>query len=206
MISTDYRKKIAFDFKTGYYGDNEERHGVWANLSPLVRFGKKLSLRYTINGDWDLAGAGYLTATDDKIIFGRRDVVTFTNTFNITYVFSNKLSASVKARHYVSTVDYKKYYDLEEDGTLSERPEYNFDGDYNFNLFNIDLLFSWNFLPGSYLSVMWKNQIFASGNIPELSEMPGYFENFKNLWIEPQANNLSLKLIYYLDYQSLIKD
>jgi hypothetical protein len=205
MLSTDYRKKLAVDFRTGYYGDTEERHGVWGNISPLARAGKRFSIRYTLGGDWDLAGAGYFTRISDTIVFGRRDVITFTNTLNFTYVFTNKLSLSFRARHYVSSVDYKKFYNLNPDGTLSYQPDYSFDGDYVFNLFNVDMLVSWNFLPGSYLSVMWKNQIFASGNVPTLSEMPGYFENFKSLWIEPQANNLSLKLIYYLDYQSVVR-
>jgi len=203
FMSTDYRKKLAVDVRCGYYGDKEERHGVWFNISPLTRFGKKMSLRYTFGGDWDLGGAGYYSNSGDDIIFGQRDVLTFTNTINVAYVFTNKLSASIKARHYVSSVDYIKFYDLEKNGTLTERSDYSFDGDYNFNLFNVDLLFSWNFLPGSYLSIMWKNQIFASGNIPETMMMPGYFENFKNIWLEPQANNFSLKLIYYLDYSSL---
>jgi hypothetical protein len=63
---------------------------------------------------------------------------------------------------------------------------------------------SWNFLPGSYLSVMWKNQIFALGDIPNSISMPGYYESFKQIWHESQANNFSLKLIYYLDYNSIV--
>lgn len=203
FMSTDYRKKLAFDVKIGVYGDNEARTGIWGNLSPLTRFGKKISLRYAFGWDFDLRGAGYYSRSTDQIIFGRRDVITFTNSINVSYVFNNKLSATLKARHYVSSVNYFEYYDLEENGTLSPRPDYNFDGDYNFNIFNVDLLVSWNFFPGSYLTVMWKNQIFTTGNIPEAELMPNYFDNFKSIWREPQANNLSLKLIYYLDYSSL---
>lgn len=203
FASTDYRKKLAFDFRIGIYGDNEARKGIWGNISPLTRFGKKMSLRYTFSWDYDLKGAGYYTQNNGKIIFSRRDVVTFTNSLNLSYVFNNKLSATLKARHYVSSVNYYEYYDLKEDGTLAVNTDYNFEGDYNFNIFNVDLLVSWNFMPGSFLSVMWKNQIFSNGNIPESDLMPGYFENFKNIWLEPQANNFSLKLIYYLDYSSL---
>jgi hypothetical protein len=203
FMSTDYRRKLALDLRGGFYLDNEERRGAWANISPLMRFGKKALLRYTVSGDYDLGGAGYYRKNNDDIIFGRRDVLTFTNSINLDYVFTNKISAGIRARHYVSTVDYYMYYDLDNDGTLIERQDYNFDGDFNFNIFNIDLLFSWNFMPGSYLSIMWKNQIFASGIIPEAELMPSYYENFKSIWNESQANNFSLKLIYYLDYSSL---
>ncbi|MDD3741639.1 MAG: DUF5916 domain-containing protein, partial [Bacteroidales bacterium] len=203
FISTDYRKKIAVDFRVSLYGDIEERKGIWGSISPIIRFGKRTSLRYTFSGDIDNGAAGYFSNTDSNIIFGQRDVITITNTINLSYVFTNKLSATFKLRHYVSTVDYYKYFDLLPDGNLNDRPDYNFEGDYNFNIFNFDLLFSWNFLPGSYLSLMWKNQIFAIGDIPESIQMPGYFESFKNIWMESQANSFSIKLIYYLDYSSL---
>lgn len=205
FLSTDYRKKLAVDVKVSLYGDFEERQGLWGSISPIVRFGKRTSLRYTFSGDIDNGASGYFTSTAGKIIFGQRDVITVTNTINLSYVFTNKLSATFKLRHYVSTVDYYKYFDLLTDGNLAERPDSQFEGDYNFNIFNFDLLLSWNFLPGSYLSVMWKNQIFAVGDIPESMQMPNYFESFKNVWQEAQANSFSIKLIYYLDYSSLKK-
>ncbi|MDD3861206.1 MAG: DUF5916 domain-containing protein, partial [Bacteroidales bacterium] len=205
FLSTDYRKKIAVDFRVSLYGDIEDRQGIWGSISPIIRFGKRTSLRYTFSGDIDNGTAGYFSNTGSNIIFGQRDVITITNTINLSYVFTNKLSATFKLRHYVSTVDYYKYFDLLPDGNLIARPDYNFEGDYNFNIFNFDLLFSWNFLPGSYLSLMWKNQIFAIGDIPESMQMPGYFESFKNIWMESQANSFSIKLIYYLDYSSLKK-
>jgi len=86
---------------------------------------------------------------------------------------------------------------------LNLNNDYNGTSNYNFNLFNIDLLLSWNFLPGSYLSVMWKNQIFSNGDVPESMQMPTYGDSFKQIWLEPQANNLSVKLMYYIDYNSL---
>ncbi|HOZ30298.1 MAG TPA: DUF5916 domain-containing protein [Bacteroidales bacterium] len=203
FISTDYRKKIAVDFRVSLYGDIEDRQGIWGSISPIIRFGKRTSLRYTFSGDIDNGAAGYFSNTGNNIIFGQRDVITITNSIDLSYVFTNKLSTTFELRHYVSSVDYYKYFDLMSDGSLSERTDYQLEGDYNFNIFNFDLLLSWNFLPGSYLSVMWKNQIFASGNIPESIQMPGYFDSFKNVWAEPQANTFSIKLIYYLDYSSL---
>lgn len=203
FLSTDYRKKLAIDIRVSLYGDREERKGIWGSISPIVRFGKRTSIRYTFNGDIDNGAAGYFSKDSMNIIFGQRDVITVTNSINLTYVLTNKLSASFDLRHYVSTVDYYKYFNLEDDGSLAERSDYEFEGDYNFNIFNFDLLLSWNFLPGSYLSLMWKNQAFSTGNIPESMQMPNYFESFKNVWQEPQANSFSIKLIYYLDYSTI---
>jgi len=204
FISTDYRKRLAFDLKLGVYFDNEERNGIWGSFSPLTRFGKKVSLRYTFSADWDLGAAGYADEYAADIIFGRRDVITFTNSLSSSIVFTNKLSFSLTARHYVSGVEYYKFYTLQQDGILNENENYTGAENYNFNAFNVDLLLSWNFLPGSYLSIMWKNQIFALGDIPNSISMPGYYESFKQIWHESQANNFSLKLIYYLDYNSIV--
>ena len=204
FISTDYRKQLAFDIKVGVYFDQVSRKGVWGSLSPLIRIGKRVSLRYTLHGDFDLGAAGFVENNEGQIIFGTRDVITFINSLNSTLVFTNKLSLSLTARHYVSGVEYLNYYDLLEDGNLKNNNNYTGTSNYNFNVLNIDLLLSWNFLPGSYLSVMWKNQIFALGDVPNTNRMPNYYESFKQVWHEPQANNLSLKLIYYLDYNSII--
>ncbi len=205
FISTDYRKLLAFDFRAAIYFDIIERHGIWLSLSPITRIGKKFKLQYGIGADYDMGASGYAGTLEDDIIFGNRDVISFTNTINADYIFSNKLSLSLKARHYVSTVDYKSFYILENDGSLFLSNLDSFTSDYNFNILNVDLLLSWNFHPGSFLSIMWKNQIFALGDIPETIKMPGYFDSFKQIWTESQANNISLKLIYFLDYNDIIK-
>lgn len=204
FASSDYRKKLALDVRFGIYFDRIERKGVWASVSPVTRFGKKLSLRYRFSGDFDLGAAGYAGIDAEDIVFGQRDVISFTNFLSANYVFSNKISMSLRARHYVSTVDYDEFYNLQLDGSLQARDSYTDAVDYSFNTFNVDLLFSWNFLPGSYLSIMWKNQIFSGGDLPVANEIPGYYESFKNVWMESQANSFSLKLIYYLDYNSLV--
>jgi len=92
FISTDYRKRLAFDFRGGVYFDGIERHGYWGSISPLTRFGKRVSLRYQFSADYDLGAAGWVSNTNDDIIFGSRDVITFTNSFSSSIVFTNKLS------------------------------------------------------------------------------------------------------------------
>lgn len=203
-ISTDYRKKIALDFKIGYYADKELRHGIWTSISPLCRIGRKTGIRYTFSADYDLKGAGYFKKDGDYIIFSRRNVISFTNSLNFDFIISPKISISLKTRHYVSTVNNTEYYNLLNDGTLSKYQNQLPQTIYSFNIFNSDLLFSWNFLPGSFISIMWKNQIFKSGTIIN-ETIPNYFDSFKSVWLEPTANNISLKFIYYLDYYSILK-
>jgi len=54
---------------------------------------------------------------------------------------------------------------------------------------------------GGDLFIVWKNSIF---NSDELSTI-GYLKNIDNLREAPQTNSLSIKFIYYIDYQMLEK-
>jgi len=63
------------------------------------------------------------------------------------------------------------------------------------------MYFTWLFAPGSELSLAWKNAIYTSGGLPS----DGYFREFANTLEEPASNLISLKILYYLDYQYLRK-
>jgi hypothetical protein len=105
-----------------------------------------------------------------------------------------------RARQYWGKVVYHEFYELLEDGNLGET---TFDGNYdiNFNIFNVDFVYAWEFAPGSYFNLIWKNNIFQYDDI----RVDDYFDNLRKTFETPQTNGLSIKLIYYLDYQYLIK-
>jgi hypothetical protein len=52
------------------------------------------------------------------------------------------------------------------------------------------------FAPGSFINIVWKDE----GQQYNNSIDHNYFQNFGNTLREPQNNNLSVKIIYYLDY------
>jgi hypothetical protein len=107
---------------------------------------------------------------------------------------------SLRGRHYWSKVLYHQYYELQPDGNLVTLPDQQ-NHDTNFNAFNVDLVFSWWFAPGSEMSVVWKNAITpASGKM-----IAAYFDNLAYTLRSPQNNSLSMKILYYIDYQSLRK-
>ena len=83
-------------------------------------------------------------------------------------------------------------------GKLDES-DYNQNSDVNFNGFNIDMVYTWIFAPGSELSVVWKNEIVTD----KQSQRNNYVENLSSTVAEPQTNNISLKLVYYIDYQNI---
>jgi hypothetical protein len=199
-ISTDYRKKFAFDtefyFSVSGANDGSYEAGVW--MRPIYRVNDHLSMNYYFGYDQIGDNVGFADRMEGHSIFGKRDITNFENVFTGNYIFKNNLSIALRARHYWSRVRYNEFYQLDERGHLTatiytDDEEQN---NINYNAFNIDLLFNWQFAPGSALSVSYKNNIFSYGSLIE----GGLFQNLGNLFDETQTNTVSIKLIYYLDY------
>ncbi len=115
------------------------------------------------------------------------------------------MSISLRARHYWSRVEYSDFYELLDDGYLSPSIGYDTYGEdynYNYNAFTIDMQYLWRFAPGSELSLVWKNSI--STNETEI--INSFLENLNNTFQSSQVNSISLKILYYLDYQYLVKN
>jgi hypothetical protein len=133
---------------------------------------------------------------------GLRDVSTLTNTIDALYSFSANAFLSVELRHYWRWLDYSSFHLLNPDGTLSNPVvDYLVDENINFNLFNIDLSYQWNFAPGSVLSIVWKNAIEDS----DKNVRGDFFNNFGNVIESSQINSISFRLLYYLDYNSIVR-
>ncbi len=206
-MSSDYRKTFALDAQIGT--SKGYAHGFFYRIRPRVQVNDKLNFRYTFDYDERTGERGYVdkleTATDTAVVFGKRNKQTITNSFEGSYVFNNKASLSLNMRHYWSAVDYNNYYLLETDGGLSSTERYAENSDFNFNVFNVDLVFSWNFAPGSFFNVVWKNSILQDGEILD-NEFYTFRQNFEETFrYENMANSLSFKISYYLDYKQLFK-
>ena len=206
-MSTDYRKTLAFDLRGSYGKGNGESYSY--ELGPRVRVNNKAVFRYEFSFDQDANQKGYVTSfsdPQDSIIFGNRNKETYTNTLGGSYVFDNKSWITLNVRHYWSKVDYNRFYNLRENGKLEDYEGYSENEDFDFNVFNVDLMYSWNFAPGSFLNVVWKNSIYESQTI-ENNDFNQFFENFMNTMNSNAVeNSFSIKVSYYLDYKYLFKN
>lgn len=178
---------------------NSKNHEI--NIGHRYRFSDKFSLSQDIYWNPFSNDAGYAKKMGGDILFSRRDRTTVENVISAKYNFNNKSGITFRTRHYWSTVDQKELYDLQNDGSLkptihSAEPLKN----QNFNAFNIDAVYTLQFAPGSFINVVWKNAIYTSDDAIE-----SYFKNVRNTLSSPQNNNLSLKVIYFLDYLDLKK-
>jgi hypothetical protein len=125
---------------------------------------------------------------------------TVSNILSTVYKFSNKMSLSFRLRHYWSKAKYSGYYQLDDRGLLNQYA-YAGDHDVNFNAFNIDMVFFWQFAPGSELNLVWKNAVLRR----EQEIINDYYSNFRSSFSADQSNTFSLKVLYYLDYLTVKK-
>ena len=167
-------------------------------------------LTYNFHLNNSLNTFGYVESYEDSnendvIIIGNRDRSTLINTINSSYIFSNKASLSFKMRHYWSRVEYTDFHQLLPNGKLTPSIGYDTYGnsaDLNYNTFTIDMQYLWRFAPGSELSLVWKNAIYTNGN----DIINSFVDNLENTFAASQINSISLKILYYLDYQYLMKN
>lgn len=171
-------------------------------IRPGMRFTDKFSVNLNINYSKDNGDRGYVNHDENgNIIFGLRYLTNLTNSLSARYLFKNNLSLSLNARHYWSRGNYISFYNLSEEGNLIDNISYDQNHDFNFNAFNIDMVFQWQFAPGSFVNLVWKNSIYNEGD----TVINNYSANMKNTFETKQLNIVSLKILYYFDYLYLVK-
>ncbi len=202
-INSDRRKKIRLwiNGRFGQFGD-PGRYEWRLAIGPTFRMSNRFSFGFTTENAKAIRQIGFVNhletgenGADPDVIFGRRDRTTIVNNLFTSYTFNNKMALTFQLYHYWSKGKYSDYYLLTEDGQLGET-DYFDHHDFNFNAFNIDLQYRWRFAPGSDIFVVWKNAISNSNDEANLQ----YFENVNSLFSSNLNNQVSVKVIYYLDY------
>jgi hypothetical protein len=206
-ISTDYRKKFAVDLKPNIAQYIQDIDGLYYNLDLGLRYrvNDRLALFYNLSYALDKYNEGFANFDSlGQVIIGGRKLITWENKLRVKFTFTEKMSLSMNARHYWNTGRYVRYFYLQPDGSMVDATTiYTGNNNYSYNAFNIDLVYNWIFSPGSQLSIVYKNAIETDESI--LLTQPRFNDNFHETVQSPQTNSLSIKLLYYLDYQNLKK-
>jgi hypothetical protein len=201
FYSPDYNKTFVLDIFPGIsWASDYNQLGYQLTLGPRYKVSNHLFMVLTALYSRNFNDIGYVTDTlldrEPEIIFGKRDIENITITLNINYTINPKFSFSFRVRHYLFEADYDQYYGLETDGSLTPT-SYDGNADFIYNAFNIDTYFTWLFAPGSELTLAWKNAIYKNSGLPS----GAYFRELANTLDAPASNLLSLRILYYLDYQ-----
>lgn len=144
---------------------------------------------------------GFYSTDGSSSKFSLRNRNVVENTLEAKYSFNNKSGISIIGRHYWSEVENKTLFNLNDEGHLTEIAAANSFEHQNYNNFYINMVYTWQFSPGSFLNIVWKDEASTfDGNVRYR-----YLRNFDRTVAAPQNNNLSIKLVYYLDYLDLRK-
>ncbi|MCF8331029.1 MAG: carbohydrate binding family 9 domain-containing protein [Bacteroidales bacterium] len=198
-FSSDYRNSLALDGGMEYLNNSRwQLEKYMFRLEPRIRVSDQFFFTVGSRLEKDYNDYGFVNYQKPDIIFGNRNAQTVTNTITARYIFNVKHNLNFRVRHYWAKVKYNRYYTLQHDGSLAPWQTSN-DYNINFNAFNIDLAYNWRFAPGSEMSVVWKNELVKQNN----QLVRYYMESLKNIFATNQFNSLSIKILYYLDYNNV---
>lgn len=204
-ISSDYRKKIAVDSRLEYsqYFDADQNE-LLLRFSPRLRVSNQLMLIYSLEYLNENNRESFVRLLADNVLFGNRDRQSLENSLQGTFNFNVREAISLSFRNFWSSATFAPngFSILNNDGDLMpvdyEVPSGN-NPNANFNIWNLDLSYQWRFAPGSEAIVLYRNSIFNQDSKSELA----YTESLRNLFEQPVRHNLSVRLVYYLDYNNL---
>lgn len=207
FISTDFRKKFAFDLNGGvrqWYG-NQDQFNYSASFSPRYRFSDQFLLILSTDFSKQLRNFGWVDNTETEVFLGLRDVTSFENRITATYNFDPYKAIDLRLRNFWAASDHSSnvFFILNEDGSRTEIQNYDLterrDPNANFNIWNMDLRFRWRFAPGSEASLLYRNQISNSDDQSTLN----YQQSLENLFNESINHTLSLRITYFIDYNNI---
>lgn len=213
-VRSDQRRRFAITTELWRFARkawNAHDWGFW--LAPRYRINNSVSVNTALNYKYTKNERGYATTLSreeagqpllHEIVFGVRNIQIVEPSARLNVTFNNKMGLNVRMRYYWTRVRYdQQFLALQRDGSLQPsdyRANSNGEGltdhDANFNSFNIDLFYSWQIAPGSFLTFAWKDAaLHSSGNA-----RPDFAENLRNFRSQPHNHTFSLKLTYFLDY------
>ena len=210
--SSDSRKKL---YGSWFIGGAESPYKddpfFKLDLTGRYRFSDKFQFTLSYGREFDKGAWGFshrdnvstLVAGYNDPIVAFRQVKTNNVVANAQYSFTPRMNWSIRMRHNWTNVENRAFFKLRADGSWDAYPFA--DGrNRNFNVFNIDMFYTWDFKWGSRLTLGWKNALANSAGFNPY-EFKSYTKNFTEVFSNPHSNEVTLKIVYFLDYLVLKK-
>ena len=211
-VESDSRKSLFISiFKGRWKRKDWNQHDHWHGAYVRYRVSNRLSFTHDFEYNREYNSIGYVwmsddvrseNGLDDVRVFGHRNIKRMNSILGVNYVFNNKMGIDLRVRHNWTRVRYYAFEELESDGKLHALlyegidSEGNPNHDQNFNAFNMNMTFSWQIAPGSFLTAVWREGINTETN----NVSRDYFENLDDMFKAPQFNSFSIRVTYFLDY------
>ena len=175
------------------------------NYGMRYRFSDRfiLDLQLTKAEEMNQMGYAFEREMNGDPIVAFRDNTAFTSVLSGIYHFTPRMNINLRTRHYWNKVQYRQFFDVDTKGKLVSRLPIG-GKDENVNIFNFDAFINWDFRLGSRLVVGYKNWL---GNDEEVNGTlyKDYFKNLRQTFLLRHGNEITVKFIYYLDYNQFRK-
>ncbi len=206
-VGTDNRKKLRLSTSvSGYRMDEAGRYGYNIDVSPRYRISDRLTVSIGAELDKQMSDYGWTDFGEhEEIYYAKRNTTTVSNTLGLNFTPGQKVNLNVRVRHYWAKVINVEFLELQDNGGFS-MTDFNANKDLTFNSFTVDAVFRWRFAAGSDLFLVWKNNIVGvHQDSAENYESLDYISGIDHLKRFPQNNSLSLRCVYFLDYERMTR-
>lgn len=207
--STDSRKRAFVSF-----GGSFARLPALNTNSLAYQLGLRyrFSNRFTFSGSVDALystnnrGYAFLTNSLGDPLAATRDIRQLSTLFSGVYNFTPRMNLTMRMRHYWSRVNFKEILSVNPDGTVNPFVNTADIHPYisNPNFFNIDAFLTWDFRLGSRIILGWKNWL-GEEEMVDSNKYKNYLRNASRVLQLPHGNELTLRVIYFLDYNQFRK-
>ncbi len=204
FFSSNYNRTFAIDFNfdlSTFLDPERPSFNYNFEIEPRVRFNDYFFMVYRFNytkrrDDW-----GFATFLEDEPIFGERNRRIVENSIRANYNFNQNNGLSLQFRHYWDNVIYDPFmYNLNTNGRIVENldlPKTALDNnpDVNFSTWNVDLNYVWQFGPGNFLTILYRQQLFENGDNANLN----FSGSLDSLFQQNLQHTISIRLQYFID-------
>jgi hypothetical protein len=203
--STDSRKRLFFNynFLVAEFFKNPEKEYYIIEAGVRYRFSNHLTLelshKYETETDY-IVSAGRDNLGRPRIAFV--DFKEVSSVFSGIYNFTSRINFTLRVRHYWSNVPIKRVAYLDDKGYPVSVS--NVTAEDNINFFNADAFLTWDFRYGSRMILGYKNWLGADQYV-DGSRYKRYAPNLGQTFGLKHGNEVTLRFIYFLDYNQLRK-
>ena len=205
FISPRFRVSDKLDFRIGgTFRKNTRYLGYIGHTPEAVNF-YELEAAGTPFRTLNPNTLGFETLKEDDIVNSYRTIRIVELEASSSYSFNAQMNINLRIRHYWSRFTNDEFFTVNSTNGIPQPTDYlgvDSDGNsvhnQNFNAFNIDFFYRWRFAPGSDIFLSYKTQSFFEGNINR-----GYIPNLRLLGDDRVDNNVTLKVVYWLDWNQL---
>lgn len=205
--STDSRKKLFFryDYLQGLFHIPEKHNYHILELGLRYRFSNKVSMDISNRNEKE---TDYIVFAGKEIngepIISFVDFTDITSIYSGVYSFTPRMNLTMRIRHNWSKVIYKRFANVDPKTGKDIPRAFIANQDKNVNFFNLDAFFTWDFRLGSRIVFGWKNFL-GSDEYVDGSLHRKYLNNLGKTLDLRHGNELTLRFIYFIDYNTLRK-